>query len=352
MAVTSTQKAFVDIIGTSYTVSGDDVVMACPFCGEQRKKFGVSPKGLWNCFICEKHGYGLTSFISKYYHISKAEAKQEIKTQHLETTSDLVASLNDDSTDLFSALLQTKPQATKQQLTMPRIPSSVKLLATNLTNPEAQPYLKYLAKRKISLAQIKYYNISYCVDGHLELPSGKDLNLRTSIVFYAYDMQGQPYYWNTRSIEANPYIKSINAPAVVGEYSRATSIWNLVSLNYSKDVILSEGCFNALMNDYQGYASIATYGKKVTEQQVDKLLACNPRTITLFLDNDAVQEKLDLAERLLSRGFDLNNLFIVNSPYKGDANDIGRSKSYQLVKQAKPYNKSNAVTSKLKMFLS
>ena len=131
------------------------------------------------------------------------------------------------------------------------------------------------------------------------------------------------------------YIKSLNAPAKENNYSKNNSVWNESALVNNKRCVISEGLFNSLMVEHKGIASIATYGKKITDEQIDLILSYNPTSIVLFLDTDARQEQWELAHRIIAKGFSPDKVFMVNNPdYFKDANDLGRKGTWKLLKQA------------------
>lgn len=338
--LSNNQQAYLDITGFDYTMSGDDIATQCPFCGETRKKFGMSPQGFWNCFICETSGRSLVSFVAQYNEVSFKEAQEMLSSTDYTVNNQALKDYQANG-DLFESVVNLLGNPLKQEvhLRMPKLPTNTFHLVDNMDNPEAFPFFVYLHKRKITLEQIYKYDIRYCIKGVIETSLGKTITIRNSIIFVSHDAQGKPKYWNTRSIELNPYVKALNAPAGENNYSKNNAIWNEQALVHNKTVILNEGIFNALMVEHKGIASVATYGKKITDEQIELILSYHPRSIGLFLDEDAKTEEWQLANRIISKGFNPDKLFIINNPYGNqDANDIGQKKVWGLLKQALPYS--------------
>lgn len=355
----SVQLLYEYILEDSALINGSEMRFNCPFCGEEKQKFYVSlydkhgyPAGVFQCKHCEESGNVIT-FIMKFYEIPYSGAKEFLDDWNNDSDIDIGLTVQEDKGEsLIQKLLmlnndnkeQRKEAPTK--LVLPKLPSNVQSLTNDYHKPQAQPYIQYLAGRGFGYNEIVQYNILYVTDGLLYMEStGKTLSVRNSIIFITYNELGNPIYWNTRCIAPNPIIKSINAPAVENvEYSRRDVVFNANRLceNNLKGVIINEGVFNALTVDTQEYAGVATFGKQVTEHQVDLLLSGNVSNFYIFLDNDAPQQIYNLTMELIKRGISKDNIYVVMNPYKGkDANDLGLEKSYQLIYEAP---KANLVT--------
>lgn len=337
--LSNNQQSYLDITGFDYVMSGDDIATQCPFCGETRKKFGMSPQGYWNCFICETAGRSLVSFVAQYNQVTFKEAKQMLADTNYTVDSQAVKDYEANG-NLFESVVNLLGDPIKQEthLRMPKLPTNTYHLVDNMDNPEAFPFFVYLYKRKITLDQIYKYDIRYCIYGEIETSLGRTIKVINSLVFVTHNGKGKPVYWNTRSIDRNPYIKSLNAPAKENNYSKNNSIWNEQEMVHNKRLIISEGIFNSMMIEHKGVASIATYGKKITDEQIDLILSYNPVSIVLFLDTDARAEQWQLAQRITSKGFNPDKIFMVNNPnYFKDANDLGQKGTWELLKRATPY---------------
>lgn len=348
--VSQAQQIYLEITGFEYRMSGTDVATPCPFCGETRYKFGMSPEGFWNCFICNTKGRGLVSFIQQYEGCSSKEAKQTLKEMDYHEANSFTQEYSQ-SQDLFESLLDivTKPSISHDK-TMPALPKGTKKLLDNMYNPEAYPFFNYIWQRHITPAQLARYDIRYCTLGTIK-HEPHDIPIKNSLVFITYENH-KPVYWNTRSIEKYPFIKSINAPATNTENSKNNSVFNLDSVTMNSVVVWTEGVFNAMSCediDDSNLVPIATFGKKITDQQIDKVLAKKPALHYLFLDNDAKSEEYQLIDRLYSKNVPLDNIYIVNNPYGNeDANDLGRDIVADLLYKAEPLTRADLFYLKLK----
>ena len=334
------QQLFLDIIGTSdYRESGssEEIYLTCPFCG-RANKFYVSSKGAWICFHCESRGRSLTSFVMQYDRCTFKQA-QEILKEYNYSDRQVELNLNtDESTSLLTKLSIIGDNQQNKVILKPAQPlEGWKSLARNMYNPESYPYLNYLYKRGIPLQQIMDYNIGYIVNGRVKRPGNKDLKVWKSIVFPTFNQEGQVVYWNTRSIEPNPFIKSINAPADKESYSKRNTVFNQDRITNNSNLVICEGVFNALTCCQDPYIGIATFGKAVTDDQIKLIKGLKPRNYYIFLDNDAKKQELDLAKRLHQEGISYDKIYLVRNPYgKRDANDLGMTEVRSLLDQAQP----------------
>ena len=182
-------------------MSGDDIATQCPFCGETRKKFGMSPQGYWNCFICETAGRSLVSFVAQYNQVTFNEAKQMLADTSYSMDSQAVKDYEANG-NLFESIVNLLGDPTKQEthLRMPKLPTNTYHLVDNMDNPEAFPFFVYLYNRKITLDQIYKHDIRYCIYGEIETSLGRTIKVINSLVFVTHNGKGKPVYWNTRSI--------------------------------------------------------------------------------------------------------------------------------------------------------
>lgn len=326
--------------------AGGETRFCCPFCGERKHKLYVSnDKGLWTCFKCEESGNPI-SFVTKYYALSFTEAvdllaqydydvNTERDTQKA-TLSDYGSDLSEEEQLLMFIMNQGNPyeeekQATK--FTCPAPPTNMKTLVANFSNPEAFPFFMYLHGRGVTMEHIQTHNISYVTYGQVMLADGRTMNLNNHLVFFTFDNKHRPVYWNTRSIDPNPFIKSFNAPSRPGEYSKDNSIFNLNNARKADNIYVHEGVFNSFMTPQGG---VATFGKQVTTEQVSLLLKDTPgKPIYLMLDTDAWQQMITAAKKI--REIDPTRpVYYVYSGLDDDVNDLGLEGTQKLLSTAFP----------------
>ncbi|QQO38095.1 DNA primase / DNA helicase [Staphylococcus phage vB_SauH_SPJ2] len=326
-------------IGTPKENTVGELRYCCPFCGEQKYKFYVkqsldSTNGMYHCKKCGEHGNPIT-FMKSYYSITGRQAFELLETKNIDIQFPPTLEIyNTDLTESEKLLLRlngyTKDNSSIKSKA-PELPIGFKLIKDNLNNKEVVPYLRYLKNRGITLQQILDYSIGYIINGYCYSyginNEKKKIVLRNSVIFFTYDNEGKYIYWNTRSIETNPYIKSINAPSKPNEYGKSDVIFNLNIASKQKFVVITEGVFDALTFDKYG---IATFGKQVSKIQVNNLISSIPKEtpIYIMLDTDATDFSINLANKLISH---FNVVYLVPHGNE-DANDMGMEKAFSTLK--------------------
>lgn len=334
---------FIQELGDSKP-AGNETRFNCPFCGNTKYKLYVeNRRGLWQCKRCGEDGNPV-SFVMKYYGVDFAEAAEilemydyDVKAQRKQnaTIAQYGADLSESERLLLYIQRRGAPLEEEQpkiRYTFPRPPTNCKTLINNFNNPEAYPFFMYLHGRGITLEQIKEHNISYVTRGEVELVDGRKMILVNHVVFFTFDEKRKPLYWNTRSIEKSPSIKSFNAPAKETEYSKKNVIFNLNNARKCGRIVISEGVFDSLTVGQEG---VATFGKKITEEQVDLLITKTTVNIPiyLYLDRNATKEMIETAQLIHSKQPE-RLVYFVYSPNDDDANKIGQAKAHELISKA------------------
>lgn len=349
--MTKSQEFALSYLGSidDYSESGQEIATSCPFCGEHRHKLYLSPEGKYICFKCGAHGGSLISLIMHTEHTTRDNAYRLLKEHGVSSSSIRIVTQSDDFS-LFTELstLMYKKQEAKP-LSVPRFPKGLKLLEDNLNNPESYPFLWYLKHRGLSLEDIIDNHIGYIVNGSVERDNKPPLEINNSIVFITYNMNNQPIYWSTRSIEIHPYVKSLNGMSRANEYSKKNVIWNMNHVTSGCDMVICEGVFNAISCTQGNYVGVATFGKNITNDQIRLMRDLNPRSYLLFLDNDAREQQLELYQRLVNIGVDSKKIRLVDNPYGDkDANDLGKKITRELLDDSHPVTLYNLIEMRLK----
>lgn len=323
--------------------AGGEIRFNCPFCGEHDHKFYVHKElGLWICFKCSEKGNPV-SFVMLYYSATFPEAVDILATYDYDvkaerdnqyTPAQYGSDLSPEEQLLLFISREGRPfeDQNKVKYTCPPPPTNCKSLVANFNNPEAFPFFAYLHSRGTTIEQIKKHNISYVTHGQVQLTDGRQMDLINHLVFFTFDDKGKPLYWNTRSIEKSPLIKSFNAPAKETEYSKNNTIFNLNNAKHTDKIVVNEGVFDSMT---VGDSGVATFGKKVTDNQIDLLVEAsrlNNIPIYLFLDDDAAKETTQTVEKLQERVE--APLYLIINKTGMDANKMGPEASQELIKNA------------------
>lgn len=324
--------------------AGGETRFNCPFCGNTKHKFYVhNTDGLWICFKCSETGNPV-SFVMRYYECDYLEAVDILATYDYDVNAERQSQVSWTSygqglTEEEKLLLfisnggQAPEESRRVSFKCPAPPTNCKNLMANFHNPEALPFFQYLMSRKVTLEQIQTHNISYVTYGEVKLADGRSMTLRNHVVFFTFDEKRKPVYWNTRSIEKDPFIKSFNAPSREDEYSKNNTIFNLNNLHHADKLVVYEGVFNALVTPDCG---MATFGKKVTEDQVKMILRysrLDDKPIYLFLDTDAWQEMITTAN-LIHAHNPAQLVYFVYTGLDDDPNDLGPVRTREFIANA------------------
>lgn len=304
----------------------------CPFCGESKYKFYVKEdNGQYICFKCEEKGNPIT-FMKKYYNVGSKGALDLLEGKNIDLDRREIINYDSElseSEKLILMLRGAKKERTQENKVPPSLPFGLKYLKDNFNNSEAHPFLTYLYSRSITKEQIVKYNIGYIINGWCYKSNKKDkMVIKNSIVFFTFNKQGQYIYWNTRSIEKNPLIKSINAPAGDNEIGKKDVIFNLNNVLDKHFVVVTEGVFDALtLQDY----GVATLGKAVSQEQIELLKdALQVQTsIYVFLDSDTPTKNIELASKMYKTH---PKTFLVPHGNQ-DANDLGMIGTLEIIKE-------------------
>lgn len=350
MSLSSIQKTVQSILNQRCKPgTRGDVRFNCFSCGETKQKLYVSREGKYYCQHCSIHGKSVIDLVCDLYQCSTREAQTILKNGDYNIASEVLVTKDLLMNKLVS--LEESKKVVPIHYTMPPVPSNVHPLMSNFDNPEAMPFFRYLKGRGVTLKQIEENVISYVTEGVAVTSTDTKIRLENSLVFFTFSDYHVPLYWNTRSIESNPYIKTFNASGSDTEYSKKNVVFNLNDRVEGKHLVICEGVFNALTVDQiDGYTGVATYGKQITDAQVHLIANYLEKVldITIFLDDDADYEATKLYHRLRSSGVPDDKLSIVYKDKDGqDINDLGPEASSLLLEQGTRLTGYNQVKRKL-----
>ena len=322
-----------------YQYLGQEARYKCPLCGSEHQKFYLNlDSGLWICYNCDKSG-NFISLLMQYYEIPFKEAKEIMESYDL--GEEVLPEYVDTSLSFLDQLVQAqqgKPEEIEViDKKIPPIPTGYQPLVEHMEDPVAFPYFAYLNSRGVTLEQIVTHRMGFVTAGSFVKQSGEVSTMFDSVVFLTLNKQGQPIYWNTRSIDPNPIVKTLNAPAQDDEYSRLEVVFNLNNVKATDNIILCEGVFNALTCTSGNNVGVATFGKRVTDTQLREIAETPNRGIYLFFDQDAYDLYAQIAYKLNDFGYPQEQIYYVLNATKGtDANDLGPEIAKGLIERALP----------------
>jgi DNA primase len=255
------------VLGKGKRTSGNNHAFYCPICQHRKPKLEIDMETeQYNCWTCEPatKGRGVVSLFKKIKAPSDkiAEAKKYSK-------------------------YKDKKQTTETQAVEVKLPDEYKPLTKYKTSLTAKKALNYLHNRGITEEDIIKYHIGFCETGRY----------RNAVIIPSYGEGGQLQYWIGRSFDKESTYKFM-AP----KCDKKDIIGFENHINWNVPVILTEGAFDAIAVKRN---SIPLFGKRVLEGLEKKLVSPEVKTIYIALDNDALKEALQLAQKLINLGKDV-----------------------------------------------
>ncbi len=260
------------------TAKNDEISINCPQCGDNKFHLGINfTMKVFNCFKCSFHGK--LSYLTKLlFNIKQEDVFENNPIVNVKTIKDI----------------------NKKPITLPL---DFRCL-TDTMNIIYTKHFDYLFSRKISLIQIKQYNIGTS-DKH-----------KGYIFIPIYDVKKNQVYWVTRAIKKDVELKSILPKREDGFYAKSDCLFNIdKAINYD-EVYICEGVFDAISI---GKNAIAIMGKFLSENQFKTLIQCQFKRYIVALDNNAKKEMYDIADKLKQYAEDI---FITKYPDNRDINEL------------------------------
>lgn len=269
--------AFIDYLADRYSLNeasmGRVVKLghgACPLCGEERQDLRIyvevdTTKG-W-CHHCER-GFNAIKFVMAYEQCGYKQA----------------LSILDGS---GSSFVRTFDEPAKPDMTWP-------VLRSVFDFPQVKAYLN---ARNVSDEMIDQYQLRFCTDDLL-VKVGDDVKVykpSNRIIVPIFDEFGNPVGWQGRDITDKSKIKYLFAPG----FDAGLYLYDYHAVDPTKGfVILTEGVFHVFGWKRFGVPNVVgTFGKKLSDGQLDLLLKIKPRLVYLAWDSDAKWQKAEFCEK-------------------------------------------------------
>ena len=278
------------VLGKSKSArGGDEAVFYCPSCNHHKKKLTfnlLSQK--FQCWVCGYKGH------RAYQLLRKANSPSSIYS----TLKELDNQYN------FKQPLKQKETTTIQ---LPKGTQSI-ISSSAILSKHA---LHYLDQRGVTQQDIVKYDISYNEVGEY----------KNMVIIPSYDANGFINYFVGRSFDKNAYIKHKLAPTT------KDIIGFEMHINWDLPVILCEGAFDAIAIKRN---AIPLFGKKISSALMKKIITSNCKKIYLALDNDALKDTFNHAEKLMGYG---KRIYIIEMNDK-DPSELGFKKFTKLLHKA------------------
>lgn len=270
--------------------NNDNYIFHCPECenrghtpdehGKLYVKENYDGSVVYNCFRCGYSG------------IFKEGNNLGYKYRPKRDISELV--------NLTKSTLFTKTSRTSEY------PYKIPATSAMMSN-KAYSYLKY---RGFSDNDIIQYDMRYAGYNDYKL---RDRIIVPNVVITKNDGDQYTDMYVARSVDPTNPKRYLNPSGT----NKSHIVFNLHRIPEGYPIIVSEGVFSAIS---VGHYSVATYGKIISNDQIQLILNNNPSSLFVALDSDAKKESLELCDRI-SRISSVP-IYVVDYPDGLDANDI------------------------------
>lgn len=303
----SKKEYIISQLGDDYIEAdgGKELRYQCPFCKEAGKhyddyKLYVSvDKGVYWCHRCESKG-------------------------RIIFDKDLTNGSNTDVYKLFDKYLNPEKEDNSED-------SDYYIIPKYRPIPNTLSY-EYLMKRNISDEDIDYYNIR--VSG---LKDDKRFFGRVIIPNRVINK-----YW-TDMYNARTYIDDPIRYKNPRSSKRNSIVFNLFRIHENCNrIIINEGAINSII---AGKDSVASFGKYISDEQLNMIISKKPSKIYVSLDTDAREKAEKLCDKLVS--LSNSKIYLVKLPEKWDdkeqkmkgldASDLGRDLYQEYINRAVEY---------------
>jgi len=268
------------VLGSSYRIN-EEHLFPCPFCRHHKKKLSINTeKNVFKCWICDAVG----SIGKLIYKFGTRDQKQEWKKEYGRVDVS-------DFDNLFA------PQEEFKHTQRIKLPEELISLASSDLPLNARRATRYLKSRNVTDADILKWKIGFCASGEY----------KNRIIFPSFDDEGYCNYFVARTY-TDEWLKYKNPPV------SKNIVFNELYVDWSKDIILVEGVFDAVV---AGNA-IPLLGSTLREDtELFKALVRHQGKIYIALDKDANRKALKLVQLLQKYN---KQIFKIDT---SDAEDVG-----------------------------
>jgi DNA primase len=189
--------------------------------------------------------------------------------------------------------------------------------------------------RNITVDAIHHFGLKYC-PSHTTI-NDKRFFTKDRVIIPIKNIAGEMVSWQGRDITGRSRTRYLFPPMFKG----AEYLYNIDGIPKHADyVIIAEGCFDCFGWWMAGAKNVvATFGKKISEAQVDMLRYINPTAIFMAWDTDHISKKYEFCEKY---SYLFKDIRIVDLQGR-DADEMTRADLMSALVTAKPYDWSEKV---------
>lgn len=270
--------------------NGLELRVCCPHCGETGFKCYINPdRKAFYCFKCDFNvrNYDLFDFVSLTEGISRGVAL-------LNTIQEYKPRAPTDAE--VESFLQEPEESEASNVSNVRYLDGLPKEAVPLKAETGNVYWEYVQSRGFTKEDLRICNLHYVpIRCPVYNKAGKYTgNLQHRILFPIYHNR-KLSGWIARSILDNGSGKYLNSP----DTDISKTLWPF-SKPYGSEVVLVEGIIDALaVRRVSGVSSYATFGKRISEDQIQVLKQWEVESVVLWYDKkDALSDMKRAVEQL------------------------------------------------------
>ena len=312
----STVKDIQDVVVRAFgrgvfSKDGVNYAVRCPVCKdtrEEKKKMVIRlDDGRYHCWVCGAKGSSVKRLIAKI----RPDVLDDTTRLRLMKKSEVQ---NDEVEELF-------------------LPSEAVFLASNdLKDPDMLAVTKYLKRRGLNTIDLYRWRI-------MAAPGG---SFRRKAIIPSFDIEGNLNYYVARSINSGDTIKYRNS-----QVSKEDVIFNEIDIDWSKEVILVEGVFDAIKcpeNTVPILGSSLSHRSLLYKRLVQNQTPCN-----VALDPDLKEKAFKLADLLAAAGC---NVKITFAPDGMDWGDLDKESTKSILENSLEYSNMMRISYKIQRMKS
>jgi DNA primase len=253
-----------------YRESGSELLFICPSCDHHKYKLSINlDKNAFKCWVCDYRGRNIRRLVRRFGTFTQLQKWDEITNRF--------------DIERFSELFSEEPiEEVKEQIDFP---SEFISLTSKKLPATAKFAYKYLQERGLTKDDILHWKIGYCFNG----------NYRNRVVIPSFDDDGDINYFVARSHNGDSYkYKNPRASKDI--------IFNELFINWSDDLVLVEGIFDAI----NAGNAVPILGSTLrSDSRLLRKIVFNDTPVYIALDPDAADKERKIIKTLLRYDIEL-----------------------------------------------
>lgn len=285
----------------SPTRQGKELLFYCKRCDFKKKKLSFNiDRDVFKCWYCDWSGKSIYGAIRKY-------GSREDIASWIEVGGNIDFSTYSDEFEK-----EDEPRLS--------LPEEFRTLTKGRPSPSGIKAKRYLSDRGLTLSDVIRWKMGYCSEG----------KYKDRVVIPSFNLDGDLDYFIARSFvkwRVN-YLNPSNSKDI---------IFNEMFLDWSKDIVIVEGVFDAIVAGN----SVPLLGSTLIEaSDVFVKIVSNCKKVYLALDSDAKEKEQRITDLLLS--YDVEVFKIKVHPYN-DVGEMTKQEFQDRKKSAVKINKENDI---------